>query len=135
LVVETDEETARAAADRGLAVVFTRAEEDALDVSRLDVARAIVANGRDEENAALILRARQLGFKGEIYAFVEEPAHRKPMELAGATAAYTPRHIVAAALAAHASNRISPRMPGLDAIDGVQRRELRVAADSPLAGQ
>jgi Trk K+ transport system NAD-binding subunit len=135
LVVETDEETARAAADRGLAVVFTRAEEDALDVSRLDVARAIVANGRDEENAALILRARQLGFKGEIYAFVEEPAHRKPMELAGATSAYTPRHIVAAALAAHASNRISPRMPGLDAVDGVQRRELRVAADSPLAGK
>jgi Trk K+ transport system NAD-binding subunit len=135
LVVETDEETARAAADRGLAVVFTRAEEDALDVSRLDVARAIVANGRDEENAALILRARQLGFQGEIYAFVEDPAHRKPMELAGATSAYTPRHIVAAALAAHASNRISPRLPGLDAIDGVQRRELRVAATSSLAGK
>jgi len=135
LVVETDEAPARAAADRGETVVFVRSEEDALDVSRLQVARAIVANGRDEENAALVLRARQLGFRGEIYAFVEEPAHRKPMELAGATAAYTPRHIVAAALAAHASNRISPRMPGLDAIAGLRRRELRVAADSPMAGR
>ncbi|MCU1347533.1 MAG: metal transporter, partial [Acidobacteria bacterium] len=134
-VVETDEAAARAAADRGEAVVFIRAEEDALEVSRLQVARAIVANGRDEENAALILRARQLGFRGEIYAFVEEPAHRKPMELAGATAAYTPRHIVAAALAAHASNAISPRMPGLDAIAGLRRRELRVTAGSPLAGK
>src|SRR5216684_3157017 len=95
---------------------------------------SLVANGRDEENAALILRARQMGFRGEIFAFVEEPAHRKPMELAGATSAYTPRHIVAAALAAHASDRISPRLPGSEDLPSVDRRELRVAATSPLAG-
>jgi Trk K+ transport system NAD-binding subunit len=57
------------------------------------------------------------------------------MELAGATAVYTPRHIVAAALAAHASDKISPRLPGLENIDGVQRRELRVPASSPIAGK
>src|SRR5437763_1400098 len=103
IVVETDESAARAVLERGLPAGFSRAEEDALDVCRLPHARALVANGRDEENAALILRARQMGFRGEIFAFVEEPAHRKPMELAGATSAYTPRHIIAAALAAHAS--------------------------------
>jgi Trk K+ transport system NAD-binding subunit len=135
LVIETDEAAARAVLERRQAVVFTRAEEDALDVCRLDAARAIVANGRDEENAALILRARQMGFTSEIYAFVENPAHRKPMELAGATAAYTPRHIVAAALAAHASDRLSPRLPGLDALSGVVRRELRVPSTSPFAGR
>jgi Trk K+ transport system NAD-binding subunit len=135
IVVETDETAARAVLERNLPVVFSRAEEDALDVCRLPQARALVANGRDEENAALILRARQLGFRGEIFAFVEEPAHRKPMELAGATAAYTPRHIVAAALAAHASDRISPRLPGAEALAGLERRELRVAAASPLAGR
>ncbi len=118
LVVETDEAAARGVSDRGIAVVFTRAEEDVLDACRVEAARAIVANGRDEENAALILRARQVGFRGEIYAFVEEPAHRKPIELAGATAAYTPRHIIAAALAAHASDRISPRLPGLEELAG-----------------
>src|SRR5260221_5873308 len=96
LVVETDEGTARAVHERGQGVVFVRAEEDALEVSRLGNARALVANGRDEENAALVLRARQMGFRGDVLAFVEEPAHRKPMELAGATAAFTPRHIVAA---------------------------------------
>jgi Trk K+ transport system NAD-binding subunit len=74
-----------------------------------------------------------MGFRGEIFAFVEEPAHRKPMELAGATAAYTPRHIVAAALAAHASDRISPRLPGAENLP-LERREIRVAATSPLAG-
>jgi Trk K+ transport system NAD-binding subunit len=121
--------------ERELPVVFSRAEEDALDVCRLAQARALVANGRDEENAALILRARQMGFRGEIFAFVEEPAHRKPMELAGATAAYTPRHIVAAALAAHASDQISPRLPGSELLPFLERRELRVAATSPLAGR
>jgi Trk K+ transport system NAD-binding subunit len=135
LVVETDEAAARAVLEQQQRVVFTRAEEDALDVCGLEQARALVANGRDEENAAIVLRARQKGFRGEIFAFVEEPAHRRPIELAGATSAYTPRHIIAAALAAHASDRISPRIPGADAIDGLERRELRVPASSPLAGK
>src|SRR5882757_1783124 len=135
IVVETDESAARAVLERQLPVVFSRAEEDALDICRLAQARALVANGRDEENAALILRARQMGFRGEIFAFVEEPAHRKPMELAGASAAYTPRHIIAAALAAHASERISPRLPGIDLVDGLRRCELRIPPSSPFAGK
>src|SRR5207249_926295 len=81
------------------------------------------------------LRARQVGFRGEIFAFVEDPAHRKPMELAGATAAYTPRHIVAAALAAHASEKISPRLPGVEMLPSLRRVELRVTPGSPMAGR
>jgi Trk K+ transport system NAD-binding subunit len=135
LVVETDEVSARAVAESGQNVVFVRTEEDVLDAIRLHEARAIVANGRDEENAALILRARQTGFKGEIYAFVEEPAHRKPMELAGATSAYTPRHIIAAALAAHASDQLSPRLPGIEQLAEWERREIRVPSSSPIAGK
>ena len=135
LVVETDEAAARTVLEHAQQVVFSRAEEDALDVCRLNQARALVANGRDEENASVVLRARQMGFTGEIFVFVEEPAHRRPIELAGATAAYTPRHIVAAALAAHASDRISPRLPGSEPIAGLQRREIRIPANSALAGK
>ncbi|HEX6088280.1 MAG TPA: NAD-binding protein [Thermoanaerobaculia bacterium] len=135
LVVETDEETARAVMEQGQAVIFARSDDDALTAARLHTARAIVTNAKDQENAAMILRARQSGFTGDIYAFVENPAHRKPMELAGATAVYTPRHIVAAALAAHASDALSPRLPGLEGIGGVQRREIRVPANSPLIGK
>jgi Trk K+ transport system NAD-binding subunit len=135
IVVELDEQRARAVMETQQAVVFTRAEEDALDAARLNSARAIVANGTDQENAALVLRARQSGFKGVIYAFVEDPAHRKAMELAGATAVYTPRHIVAAALAAHASDTLSPRLPGLEQIRGIVRREVRVSPAGPAAGR
>jgi len=135
LVIETDETAARALYEAKQPVVFVRAEEDALIAGRLEKARALVANGRDEENAALVLRARQMGFAGEIMAFVEEPAHRKPMELSGATAVYTPRHIIAAALAAHASERIAPRLPGLESVTGLSRCELRIPPNSPFAGK
>ena len=135
IVVETDEAAARAVLEQNQRAVFTRAEEDALDVCNLATARAFVANGRDEENAAIILRARQMGFRGDVVALVEEPAHRRPIELAGATAAYTPRHIIAAALANHASDRILPSLPGIESIDGIERRDVRIPMNSPLAGK
>lgn len=135
LVVEIDELIARSVLERHLPVVFSRTEEDALDVCRIGTARALVANGTDEQNASIILRARQMGFRRDVFAFVEEPSHRKPMELAGATAVYTPRHIVAAALAAHASDRISPRLPGAESIPSIHRREIRVPLSSPIAGR
>ena len=135
LVAETDEAQARTVLDRGENVVFSRSDDDILDVCRLKDARALVANGRDEENAGVILRARQMGFRGDVFAFVEDPTHRKPIELAGATSAYTPRHIIAAALAAHASDVLSPRLPGIEAVGGVQRREIRVPADSAVANK
>lgn len=135
LVLETNETRARELMERKQPVVFSRSDEDALEACRLTHARALVANAEDQENAAMILRARQMGFTGDIFAFVENPTRRKPMELAGATAVYTPRHIVAAGLAAHASDHISPRLPGLDQIDGLLRREIRVAANCALAGK
>lgn len=136
LVVETDEDDARRTLEQGTPVVFVRTEEDALDAARIMRARAMVTNGRDEENAAMILRARQMGFRGDIYALVEDPAHRKPMEIAGATAVYTPRHILAAALAARASEEISPRLAGIQQLgDRLELRELRLQASSPLVGR
>ena len=133
LVAERDEATARALVERQIPVVFIRAEDEALTACNLETARAVVANGRDEENGALILRARQLGFKGAMYALVEEPAHRRPMELAGATAAYTPRHILAAALAARASERITPPILGIEQVDGFELRQYRIRRDQAEA--
>lgn len=135
LVLETDERIARTLFDRGLPVVFGTDDEDVLSQVSLMTARALVTNGRDEENGAMILRARQAGFTRDIYALVEEPAHRKPMELAGATAAYTPRHILAAGLAARASDRISPRLSGLGEVNGLEMMEFRVRAGGALAGR
>jgi Trk K+ transport system NAD-binding subunit len=58
------------------------------------------------------------------------------MMLAGATATFTPRHILGAALAARASQRISPRVAGIQQLGrNLEVAEVRVGPDSPLAGQ
>lgn len=136
LVLEPDETVARRLFEAGQPIVHRAFGDGALRAARLETARAIIANGTDDENASLILTARQRGYTGPILALVEEPYHRKPMMLAGATATFTPRHILGAALAARASQRISPRVAGIQQLGrNLEVAEVRVGPDSPLAGQ
>ncbi|MFL6193768.1 MAG: potassium channel family protein [Thermoanaerobaculia bacterium] len=135
LVLEKDEAVARRLFERGVRVLHRGLGEGALQAARLGAARAIIANGTDDENAALSLSARQLGYKGPILALVEEPFHRRPMMLAGATSVFTPRHILGAALAARASARINPRVGGIQQLGrNLEVAEIRVSPHSPLAG-
>jgi Trk K+ transport system NAD-binding subunit len=135
LVLEKDEALARRLFDRGVRVLHRSLAEGALQAARLGTARAIIANGTDDENAALSLSARQLGYKGPILALVEEPFHRRPMMLAGASSVFTPRHILGAALAARASARINPRVGGIQQLGrNLEVAEIRVSPRSPLAG-
>lgn len=136
LVIEGSEEQARRLVDDGYRIVHRHLEDGALEAASLESARALIANGRDDENANLIVSARQLGFEGDILALVEEPYHRRPLKLAGATAVYTPRHILGAALAARASRRISPRLEGFEQLSSVlQVQEVRLQPHSALVGK
>ncbi len=136
VVVEADEGLARRMVEQGQKVVYGGLVDDALRRARLESARTLIANGTDDENAAVILAARQLGFTGEVLALVEDPFHRKPIMLAGATAAYTPRHILGAALAARASRRVSPTVAGTQQLsERLRVSEVRVAQRSSLVGQ
>ncbi len=136
IIIETDEEIARRVAERSLPLVYCPSEEDVARVSNLASAHSLIANGTEEENAGLILRARHSGYEGPIYAIAEVPNHRRPLELAGATAVYTPRHILAAALAARTSQRISPRLSGLQQLgEHVELRELRIHRGSVFANR
>ncbi len=135
LVVEEDEAVARRLLESGHRVVFSRLDDGALDGARLGHARALIANSSDDVNAAVILAARQSGFSGEILALVEEPLHRRPLILAGATGVFTPRHVLGAALAARASGRISPGVAGIQKIGRLQVYQVRVQPTSVLADQ
>jgi Trk K+ transport system NAD-binding subunit/Na+-transporting methylmalonyl-CoA/oxaloacetate decarboxylase gamma subunit len=136
LVLEPDDNLARRLFEAGQPVVHRALGDGALRSARLEQARAVIANGTDDENAALILTARQRGYTGPILALVEEPYHRKPMMLAGATATFTPRHILGAALAARASQRISPRIAGIQQLGrNLEVAEVHLGPGSPLAGQ
>ncbi len=136
LVIEPDQAVARRLHEAGVLVVHRGQADGALAAARLDRARALIVNGSDDENAAVILAARQLGFGGPLLALVEEPFHRQPILLAGATAAFTPRHILGAALAARASARISPRIAGVQQLGRhLEVAEVKVAEQSALAGK
>ncbi|RMH40976.1 MAG: hypothetical protein D6689_12225 [Deltaproteobacteria bacterium] len=135
LVLEEDAARARRMLDRGIDVVHVSIEDDVPDLSGLPAARALVLNGPDHNNAVLALAAREAGFDGPIVALVESPQRRNPMRLAGATAAFTPPHVLAAAIAAKASPLINPRVAGAHSLGKhLDIAELRVHDDSPLAG-
>ncbi len=136
VIIEHDEHVARRLIERKLPVVYADGIAAGLANVHIEKARALIANGSDEENAAMMLVAQQLDFGGEILALVEEPYHRKPICLAGASAVYTPRHVLGAALAARASSRISPRVSGIQQLGRrLQLSEIPIGASSELAGK
>ncbi|MFZ1642849.1 MAG: NAD-binding protein [Candidatus Contendobacter sp.] len=136
VIFEEDMTLARSLRDRGYPVVYGNLDEEAMVLAGVEQARAVVANADDHANAICILMARELGFDGPIYALVDDPLYRPPMLKVGASAVFTPTHVLGAALAARASTRITPPAEGLHLLGGqVGLAEFRVRADSPLAGQ
>ncbi len=108
----------------------------ALDLRPLTKAKALVANSSDDDNALFAISAREAGFAGPIVAMIEHPQRRGPMLLAGATAAFTPNHVLAAAIAVRASAKIGPRVAGVESLDSfLEVAELRVHDQSPLANR
>lgn len=136
VIVDEDEAQARHLLAQGHRVVHGSLDEGVLARCELAQARALIVNSSDERNASAILAARQLGYGGEIIAMVEDPFHRHPVMLAGASEAYTPRHLLGAALAARASPKVSPTVAGIQHLgDGFEVAEARITRDSELAGR
>lgn len=136
IIIESNEDRARRLMENGKIVVFGTVEDGVLSRIDLDALEGVVVNDNDGENAATTLALRDAGFSGDIFALVEEPRNRRALSLAGATGVFTPRHILAAALAASASDRISPRVLGAQALgQQLEVREMRVGAGSELAGR
>ncbi len=135
VLLERDETVARRLFERDKWVVYAPDAEEDLDPELFKRARAVVLAGSDQENAAMVLSARQQGFEGEMLALADHPLHRRPMMLAGANAVFTPLHILAAAMASLARDRIRPRMEGLGGIGAhLRTTEVRVVPGSELAG-
>ena len=136
VIFEEDGILARNLRERGHSVVLGQIDEAPEGLLGVEQARAVVTNADDHANATCILLARERGFAGPIYALADNPLYRPPMLKVGATAVYTPTHVLGAALAARASTRINPPAEGLQLLGThVGLTEFRVRADSPLAGR
>ena len=135
VIFEQDAAVARRLHDRGRKVVFANLGDDEPDLVNLSRARGVVANGSDHENAVFVMSARQQGFEGTIVSLVQSPKRRSAMSRVGATAVFTPKHALAAAIAAKASVKITPLVAGAPMLgDKVVVGEVRVAKESSLAG-
>ncbi len=136
VILEENESRARWLRDHGHEVVYINLEEGQLDLDGIERCRAVIANGEDHDNAAVIAIVRQLGYEGSIYALVDTPMHRRPIMLSGADAVYSPMHSLAAALAAKVSDHIAPRISGMQMLgDCMAVIELRVRPESSLIGR
>jgi len=136
VVIEADETVARRLQARGVRVVQASIADGDLDLHPLVRARALVANGDDEYNATLALSARELGFEGPIVALIDNPNRRAPLQLAGATAAFTPTHVLAAAVVVRASAQIGPRITGVQPLGNLlEVVEVRIHDASILANK
>ncbi len=135
VIYEEDEAVARRLFERGRTVVFGSLQDDP-DLSPVLEARGVVANGSDHQNIVLTMTVRHLGFKGPIVALVETPARRNPMIRAGATAVFSPEHVLAAAVAAKGSFKLSPRLHGSQSLGKyLEIAEVRVDSESEWAGK
>lgn len=134
VIVVDNENLARKLSSRSYHVVHASLSDDEdLDLSTLVSARAIVANARDEDDATLAMRARELGFTGPLIALIDNPNRRAPMQLAGATTAFTPNHVLAAVAAVRASDKIGPRITGVHPLKHhLEIAEIRIHENSPL---
>lgn len=137
VVIEEDELTVQQLqTNADVQVVHAHLAAETLDLRPLTKAKALVANGSDDDNALFALSAREAGFAGPIVAMIEHPQRRGPMLLAGATAAFTPNHVLAAAIAVRASAKIGPRVAGVEPLDSLlEVAELRVHDQSSLANR
>ncbi len=136
VLIEENEEVARKLHEKSQSVVHATMIDDGFDMRPLADARVLVANTNDDANALFALSAREHGFPGPIVALIRNSNRREPMLLAGASAAFSPASVLAAAIAVRASTRISPRVAGIEPLDGlIEVSELRVHASSPLANR
>ena len=136
VIIEEEEAEARRIQETGTRVVYGNLEGQVMQTVALSHARALILNGSDHRNAATAIAARQLGYTGNILALVENPLHRQPTRLAGANSAYTPRHVLGAALAARASRKVSPTVAGVQKLGHkLQVSETLIPPGSPFAGK
>lgn len=136
VILEEDLAVARRLHDRGHKVVHAQLADEEIELSRLGQLRGLVAAGDDATNAVLALSARQSGFTGPIAALVATPARRSAMQRMGATAVFTPQHVLAAAVSARASEKINPRVSGAQNLgEHIQIAEVRIDRGSQLVGK
>ena len=137
VLVEADADRAEALYEEGERVIEGDATVPAvLERACAGTARAVVADVADDENASIVLAAREVAPDGRIITLTEDESLTRYHRAAGADVVLSPRQLVGRSLAAQVPVAAAANVEASGATgDDVQLAELVVAPHSPLHGR
>ncbi|WP_435358205.1 potassium channel family protein [Haloarchaeobius sp. DFWS5] len=108
LIVESDEELATDLHAEGRSIIHGDPEQtEILEKAHAQDARAIVADKSDEENASIILSARECAEGVPVVSLLERPENEQYHRYAGADRVISPEHILGRSLADKVTHRVT----------------------------
>ena len=135
IIVENDEHLIHELVEKEIPCIFGSAsDEKVLKNANIDTARIVIANDTDEENANIILTAREFT-DVEIIAIVEDSSNAKYLKYAGASRVVSPKALIGRFIGKKAVDPFTSRLTGAtEFFEGVSIVEFPIYPDSQLIG-
>ena len=136
VVLENDESTVRRLQRKGIPVVFTDpSDEDALIEAGIKEAKTLIANKSDEENAAIVLTAREI-CNVEIIALVDDLKKANYLRYAGATRILSPKTLLGIYIGRKSIYRLTDQISDVtEVFEGLDISEFFIYSRSVLIGR
>ena len=136
LIVETNEDTIRDLIKKGTPCIFGNpADEDTLNNANIRNASFLIANRSDEENANIVLTAREV-CDTNVIAIVEDMANAKYLRYAGANRVISPKSLYGRFIGVKAIDPFISRLTGTtEFFDGLSIIEFPIYPRSQLIGK
>ncbi|MGP8320834.1 MAG: potassium channel family protein [Methanosarcinaceae archaeon] len=135
IIVEDDEHLIQELMEKDIPCVFGSASDDqVLENSNIDTARIIIANKSDEENANIVLTARELT-DVDVIAIIEDASKAKYLKYAGASKVVSPKSLIGHFIGKKAVDPFVNRLTGTtEFFEGVSIVEFPIYPKSSLIG-
>lgn len=136
VVLEDDESTVRRLQRKGVPVVFTDpSDEDALIEAGVEEAKILIADKSDEENAAIVLTAREI-CDVEIIALVDDLKKADYLRYAGATRVLSPKTLLGTYIGKKSTYRLTDQISDVtEVFEGLDISEFFIYSRSALIGK
>ncbi len=135
IIVEDDEHLIHELVEKDVPCIFGSAsDEKVLENANIDTARIVIANDTDEENANIVLTAREFT-DVEVIAIVEDLSNAKYLKYAGASRVLSPKSLIGRFIGKKAVDPFVNRLTGAtEFFEGVSIVEFPLYPKSQLIG-
>ncbi len=135
IIVEDDEHLIHELVEKDVPCIFGSAsDEQVFENANIDSARIVIANKSDEENANIVLTAREFT-DVEVIAIVEDLSNAKYLKYAGASKVVSPKSLIGRFIGKKAVDPFVSRLTGTtEFFEGVSIVEFPLYPNSQLIG-